>query len=48
MVTLNATEDPRGEAGGLVEARVLWAEIDVLVWRVLAERVRADLDSFKI
>jgi len=39
---LNATEDPREEAGGLTGVRVLPAEIDVIAPRALAERVRSD------
>lgn len=47
LVTLNATGDPREEAGGLAGVRVLRAEIDVIVPRASAERVRADLESVK-
>jgi hypothetical protein len=45
LVTPNAIEDLREEAGGLAEARVLWVEIDVLVSRALRGRVMTGLDS---
>lgn len=48
LVTLNATEDPRGGAGGLAGVRVLREGIGVPVSRAIVERVRAGLDSVKI
>ena len=48
LVTPNAIEDPRGEAGGLAEAGVLRVEIDVPISRVLKERVMTGLDSVKL
>jgi hypothetical protein len=48
LVTPGAIEDPREEAGGLVEARGLRVEIDVLVSRVLGGRVMTGLNSVKL
>lgn len=48
LVTLNATEDPRGGAGGLAGVRVSRAGIDVPASRVSVGSVRAGLDGVKI
>ena len=47
-MTPNAIEDPREEAGGLAEARVLRVEIDVPISRVLEGRVMTGLDRVKL